>query len=223
MTTATIAVKGSASDDFPADYALVQFGCEFNTPARSEALAGGNSLIAAVRDTAAHLGDAVREIKVATLRVHETFNFVGSDNEREHAGWVAQLDGRLLLEPNIVPVAIAALIKTGVRVDNVSWRLDRDNELEARRAVRHLAVADAKDAAHDFALALGANLGNLLTLADPGLLGAASFADVPRRSAQMLASAASRPTWDEFVDIDRELITISAHVEASYEVILHEE
>ena len=46
MTTATIAVKGSASDDFPADYATVFFGHEFNAPARSEVPpAGGNAVI----------------------------------------------------------------------------------------------------------------------------------------------------------------------------------
>lgn len=222
MTTATIAVKGSACDDFSADYALVQVGHEFNAPSRSEALVGGNAVIAQVRETAAQLGSGVREVTVNSMRVQETFNHVGPNNIREHSGWVAQLGGQLLIEPSTVPAAIAALIKTGVRVDQLSWHLDRDTELQAHRAVRRLAVADAKEAANDFALALGGSLGDLIALADPGLLGATALASGPRRSSYMgMASAGkSGASWDESVDIDPGVITISANVEASYEVTL---
>src|ERR1700688_4076244 len=124
MTTATIAVKGSASDDFPADYATVFFGHEFNAPARSEALAGGNAVIAQVRDAAARLGTGVREVKVQSLRVQETFNHVGPDHIREHAGWTAHLSGELRIEPGTVPTASAELIKMGVRIDSLTWHLD---------------------------------------------------------------------------------------------------
>ncbi len=223
MTTATIAVKGSASDDFPADYALVQFGHELNAPARSEALAGGNVVIAQLRDTVAQVGAGVREMKVQSLRVQETFNHVGPDHIREHSGWAAQLSGQLLIEPSTVSAAIAELIKTGVRIFQLTWHLDPDTELQAHRAVRRLAVADAREAANDFALALGANIGSLITLADPGLLGATAFPNGARRSSHMgLSSAgASGASWDEYVDIDPEVITISANVEASYEVTLN--
>ncbi len=222
MTTATIAVKGSASDDFPADYATVFFGHEFNAPARSEALAGGNAVIAQVRDAAARLGTGVREVKVQSLRVQETFNHVGPDHIREHAGWTAQLSGEIRIEPGTVPTASAELIKMGVRIDYLTWHLDTDTALRAHRAVRRLAVADAKEAANDFALALDANLGNLITLADPGLLGATDFV-VRGPTTRRLASAtagASTTSWDEYVDIDPEVITIWANVEASYEVTL---
>jgi uncharacterized protein YggE len=108
----------------------------------------------------------------------------------------------------------------GVRIHQLSWHLDPDTDLQARRAVRRLAVADAREAANDFALALGANLGSLIALADPGLLGATLFANGARGSSHMgFASAmSSGASWDEFVDIDPEVITISANVEASYEV-----
>jgi uncharacterized protein YggE len=220
MTTATIAVKGSASDDFPADYALVQFGHAFNAAARSEALAGGNAVIAQLRDAVAQIGDGVREMKVQWLRVQETFNHVGPDQTREHSGWVAQLGGQLLMEASTVPAAVAVLIKMGVRIDQLTWHLDRDTEIQAHRAVRRLAVTDAREAANDFAFALGANMGSLIALADPGLLGGTTFANGARRSSHMgMASAgASAPSWDEYVDIDPGVITISANVEASYEV-----
>jgi hypothetical protein len=220
MTTATIAVKGSASDDFPADYATLQFGHEFHAAARSEALAGGNSVITQLRDTVAHVGADVREMKVQSLRVQETFDHVGPDHVREHTGWVAQLGGQLLIEPGAVPSLVAELIRIGVTVYQLTWHLDPDTELQAHRAVRRLAVADAKEAANDFALALGADLGSLIALADPGLLGAA-YANATRGSSHMrMASATSGASWDGYVDIDPELITISANVEASYEVTL---
>ena len=220
MTTATIAVKGSASDDFPADYATLQFGHEFHAAARSEALAGGNSVITQLRDTVAHVGADVREMKVQSLRVQETFDHVGPDHVREHTGWVAQLGGQLLIEPGAVPSSVAELIRIGVTVYQLTWHLDPDTELQAHRAVRRLAVADAKEAANDFALALGADLGSLIALTDPGLLGAA-YANATRGSSHMrMASATSGASWDGYVDIDPELITISANVEASYEVTL---
>jgi uncharacterized protein len=223
MTTATIAVKGSASDDFPADYAIVHFGLEFNAPARSEALAGGNAVVAQLRESVALVGAGVREMKVQSFRVEETFNHVGPDRVREHSAWVAQVGGQLLVEPGTVPAAIAELIRTGVQTHQLTWHLDPDTRLQAHRAVRREAVADAREAANDFALALGADLGRLITLADPGLLGAAVFSNGPTRAATMARASSARASdvsWDGSVDIDTAMITISANVEASYEVTL---
>jgi uncharacterized protein YggE len=219
MTTATIAVKGSASEDFPADYATAFFGHEFNAAARSEALAGGNAVIAQLRETIARVGSGAREMKVQSLRVQETFNHVGPDHVREQTGWAAQLGGWILIEAGTVPVAVAQLIKTGVRISHLTWHLDLDTELRAHRAVRRLAVADAREAATDFALALDADLGRLITLADPGLLGVGDF-EVRGPRSMRSASAMSGTSWDEYVDIDPEEITIWANVEASYEVTL---
>jgi uncharacterized protein YggE len=222
MTTATIAVKGKASNDVPADYATVHFGHEFSAPARSEALAGGNVIIGQLRETVTNVGPGVREIKVQSLRVHEMFNHVGSGQIREHAGWTAQLGGQLSAEPEFVSAVCAALIKVGVTINQLTWHLDPDTEFQAQRAVRRLAVTDARDAANDFAIALGAQLGRLIALADPGLLGATSSAIGTRSAMHMgFASALSgTSSWDEYVDIDPEMITISANVEASYEVNL---
>jgi uncharacterized protein YggE len=225
MNTATIVVKGSASDEFPADFAVVQFSHQFIAPARSEALAEGNAVVAQLRDTTAQAGAGVREMKVRSLRVEETFNLVGPDRVREQSGWTAQMAGELLAEPGSVREFVAALIKVGVSINHISWHLDPDTEKSAHRAVRRLAVADAVDAANDFAVALGGNVGRLITLADPGLLGAVTLQNGPRRSSRSSGTAfatagGSATSWDQQVDIDPDLITISANVEASYEVTL---
>jgi uncharacterized protein len=222
MTTATIAVKGSASDDFPANYAIAHFGYEFVAPARSEALAEANAAIAHLRDTVTDIGAGVREMKVQSFRVEETFNHVGVDHIREHSGWAAHVGGQVLVEASAVPAAVAQLIKTGASTHQLTWHLDRDTQLQAHRAVRREAVADAREAASDFALALGAELGTLITLADPGLHAGPVLTASPRRAsaAATAMSGASSASWDEYVDIDPALITISANVEASYEVTL---
>ena len=222
MTTATIAVRGSASDEFPADFANVQFAHDLSASARSEALAGGNAVIAALRDLAERTCAGVRDLLARSLRVEEMFNFVGPDHVREHTGWTALIEGNLLVEPEAVASVVAELIKTGVTIQHLSWHLDRDTESKARRAVRRLAVADAADAAADFASALGATLADLITLSDPGLFGAAQFHSATRASAHMgIATAAmSAPSWEGHVNIDPGVITVSANVEASYAVTL---
>lgn len=225
MTTATIVVKGNASDEFPADFAVVQFSYQFTATARSEALAEGNAVIAQLRDTAAQAGAGVREMRVRSLGVEEMFNLVGPDRVREQSGWTAQVAGELLLEPGNVPEVVAALIKVGVSIRHISWHLDPDTETSAHRAVRRLAVANAVEAANDFAIALGGTVGRLITLADPGLIGAVTFQPSFRRSsrstgAAFATSGASPTSWDQRVDIDPDLIAISANVEASYEVTL---
>ncbi|MGB8196345.1 MAG: SIMPL domain-containing protein [Acidimicrobiales bacterium] len=217
MTTATIAVKGSASDEVPADYAIIHFGHQFDASARSEALAGGNAAIAHLRETVATLGAGVREVTFQSFHVAETYDQVGPDHIREHTGWAAQVGGQLVVDAGTVPAAVAELIKAGVRTHQLSWHLDPATRLATHRAVRREAVADAKEAANDFALALGAELGSLITLADPGLLGAAHNGS---RTLAASATRASATSWDEHVDVDRALITIAANVEASYEVTL---
>ncbi|HEY5303324.1 MAG TPA: SIMPL domain-containing protein [Acidimicrobiales bacterium] len=220
MAKATIAVKGSASDDFTADFALVRLSHRYTAQDRSEALAGGNALIAQVRDAAQQLGTGVRVVKVKFLRMIETFNQVGLEHEQEPSGWGAHIACDLAIEPDTVPVAVAELTRIGVTINRIIWLLDPDTEARARRAVRRLAVADAKDAANDFALALGGILGNLIALADPGLLGPATFQSGAPSDARagITTSAMASSGWFDSIDIDPEMVTISANVEASYEV-----
>jgi len=224
MTTATIAVRGSASSEFPADVALVHFQHQFTVPARSEALAHGNAVIAQLRELFDNFTSGVREMKVRSLRVEEWFETVGPDHRREQTGWSSYVSGEVFVEPGYLPEVAAALTKAGVTISNVSWHLDPDSVATAHRSVRRLAVIDAMEAAKDFATALGGTLGRVITLADPGLLGAASFQNGsrgPSRAASAFATAGAASThWDELVDIDSYSITISANVEASYEVTI---
>jgi uncharacterized protein YggE len=219
MSTATIAVKGNASEEFPADFAGLHFQHHHTMPARSDALAHGNAVIAQLRDTAAH-AQGVRELKVRSLRVDDVFTRVGP----EPSGWSAQVAGEAFVEAVDVPEIVAALTKVGVTISHVTWHLDTETATGAHRAVRRQAVANALEAANDFADALGGTVGRLITLADPGLLNAGAFAGnaygLTRAAGAYVASATSGTAWDERVAIDPSVVIVSASVEASYEVNL---
>jgi uncharacterized protein YggE len=156
-------------------------------------------------------------MKVRSLRVEEAFTAVGPDHIREPSGWSVLVMGEAYADADKVPEVVAALTRVGVSILNVTWRLEVTTEASAQRAVRRQAVDNALEAANDFAAALVGTLGDLITLADPGLLSAA-----PTRAAgAILASAtASGTSWDERVDIDPYMITVSASVEASHVVNL---
>jgi hypothetical protein len=223
MSTATIAVKGNAREEFPADFAVIHFQHQYTMPARSEALAHGNAVVAQLRDVAAQTTTGVREMKVRSLRVEEAFTG-RPDHILEPSGWGVHITGETMVEIDSVPEIVAALTKVGVSISHVSWHLETETEARAHRAVRRQAVADALEAANDFAAALGGTVGDLITLADPGLLSAGAFTGnsrgPTRTSGASLASATSGTPWDERVDIDPYVITVSASVEASYVVNL---
>jgi uncharacterized protein YggE len=133
--------------------------------------------------------------------------------------------GEAFVEPGSVPEVAAVLTKVGVSISHVTWQLEPETEASAHGVVRRQAVADALEAANDFAAALGGTVGGLITLADPGLLGDGAFqgnSRGPTRAAGAFLAAASSSAapWDQRVDIDPYPITVSASVEASYEVNL---
>jgi uncharacterized protein YggE len=224
MSSATIAVKGSASEEFTADFAGIHFHHQYVMPARSDALAHGNAVIAQLRAVAAEGDLGVREIKVRSFRVDETFKVGETEGSREPSGWGVHVTGEAFVETANVSEIVAALTKVGVSISHVSWHLEPETEARAHRAVRRQAVADALEAANDFAAALGGTVGDLITLADPGLLSAGAFAPTTRGATRsghaFMASATSGSPWEERVDIDPYEITVSASVEASYVVNL---
>lgn len=225
MTTATIAVRGNAIGEFPPDFAVVHFHHQFGAPARSEALAHGNDVAAQLRDVTARSELGVREIRVRNIRVVEMFKDAKPGHAREPYGWGVQVEGEATAGSRTVPEVAAALTKVGVSISHVSWQLDPESEASAYRTVRRQAVANALEAASDFAVALGGTVGQLITLADSGLLGAGAFEGSQRgpiraAGAFHATATASGVHWDDRADIDPYPITVDASVEARYEVNL---
>jgi uncharacterized protein len=225
MSTATIAVNGDASREYPADDASVYFHHQFTAPARSSALAHGNAVVTQLREYANQIDSGVREMKIRAVGVNENFSGTGSERVHEPSGWTAQVVGEAFADPESVPVVVAGLIKLGVSIGQVAWLLKPETEADARRQVRRLAVDKALEAANDFADALGGTVGRLIALADPGLLGSGAVQGSwrgPARAGGAYFSAASisAAPWDERIDIDSSTIMVTASVEASYEVNL---
>jgi hypothetical protein len=156
-------------------------------------------------------------MKIRSLSVEEAFTTVEPDHVREPTGWSVLVTGEVRADAESVPEVVAALTRVGVTIVNVTWHLEPATEASAQRA-----VDNALEAAIDFAAALGGTLGDLITLADPGLLSAGASGNSRTRSAgAFLASDTSYGSlWDERVDIDTSVITVAASVEASYVVNL---
>ena len=127
-------------------------------------------------------------------------------------GHAATVSGTADVTAEEVGVVVTVLVAAGARIGWLGWDLDVDNA--AYRKVRQEAVADAHRAASDFAEAVGASLGALVTLADPGLLGAGVPSEHGDLSIRASASYSIEPV--EELDLDPEPQTVSAHVEACF-------
>ena len=120
MSSATIAVKGNASEEFAADFADVHFRHLFTSPARSDALAHGNAVIAQLRDVGAQSTLRVRDMKIRSLSVEEAFTTVEPDHVREPTGWSVLVTGEVRADAESVPEVVAALTRVGVTIVNVT-------------------------------------------------------------------------------------------------------
>lgn len=209
--TTTVSVRGDAELEVAPDFATVSLACTSRAPASDDALRAAGRLAEQVR---AVLTDraGVRTFTIGRVRVSEVTHW---DREREQhlrTGYSATVSGRADIGTAAVGPTVTALVTAGAQISWVSWGLFTDNA--AYREVRKLAVAEAHRAAEDFADAVGAPLGVLVTLADPGLLGAG----VPQDHEMLYsrASASIEPEPAEDLDLDPEPQTVTARVEACY-------
>ena len=159
------------------------------------------------------LADAagVRRNELGRVRVHERRHWSEERDRWIADGFAASVSGSADVDVAEVGRVVGVLVAAGATVNWVGWSLDDDNV--AYREVRKLAVAEAHRAAEDFADAVGAWLGPLVSLADPGLLGAG----VPDGGHHRVLSAAlhsdAEPTE---LDLDPEVQEVHARVEACF-------
>ena len=210
-----INVRGSASDDVAPDYASVACSCSSTADdaatAQARASAIADALRAAVTDA-----PGVRSLTLSRVSVHEVTRWNDKRQETERTGWQATLSGVCEVDADQAGATTGLLVGAGAEVGYLNWLLDRDNP--AQRRVRAAAVADARRAADDFAEAVGGVVGELLTLADPGLLGGGPGEAAPRAASTMLALDAATAKGMA-VSVDPGTVTVFAAVEASYTVV----
>jgi uncharacterized protein YggE len=206
----TVSVRGTARLEVDPDYGTVSFSVEAEASTSPKALERAAIVADACR---AVLADAagVRRRELGRVRVHERRHWSEQRNRWIADGFAASVSGSTDVDVAAVGRVVGALVDAGAVVGWVGWSLDDDNV--AHREVRKHAVAEAHRAAVDFADAVGAPLGPLVTLADAGLLGAGVPDAGPHRVYS--AASASEPEPAE-LDLDPEVQEVFARVEACF-------
>ena len=208
---ATLNVRGLASEDVEPDYGVIHCSAVGRADSAAAALERANALADTMRAAASRL-PGVRSMRLSRASVHETFEWDESTHAQRSTGWQAVIGGSTEAEAASVADVAGELVAAGAEMSHVSWCINDDNA--AYRRVRAAAVADARRAADDFAEALGGTVGDLISLADPGLLGGGS--PMPTARGEMVLAMASGPSAKSAVSVDTELIIVTVVVEASY-------
>ncbi|MEW6566572.1 MAG: SIMPL domain-containing protein [Chloroflexota bacterium] len=175
----TISVTGTGSTRLPPDLALVTLGVQTQGPDVGEAVDENNRKVTDV------IG-AIRELGVAAADVATTQFSVSTQQLYDENG---QLTGEVTYwVDNLVSVRLRELDKLGQllqqalshganTVQNVTFTVENpEDELDAARL---LAIQDARDQAEQLAKAAGVELGEVLTVGEPGYVPVYMEAAVP--------------------------------------------
>jgi len=213
--TASLSVRGSATQEIQPDFAFIAVEVSGRSPEQQTALSVARNTLETLRAGLA-AARGVRRSEFSTVGVHEYSRWDEAVQANVAGGWLASVWGYVDAEVEAVGSLVAVVTEAGAQVSSLDWRLDADNP--AQREVRRAAVADAARAAEDFATALGRSVGDLITLADPGLLGGQVVA-VGRGLAGARSMAATGGHQADFeIDLDPRPVTVQAYVEARYKL-----
>lgn len=203
-----VRVHGEAIHRFPPDHAVLSVSVErTSTTDRAAALTQAAATAAALREALS--GDpGVRKVVLSRVGVREATRWNPGAQEQEHSGWLAWVSGHVTVDAAAAGDVAGLIAATEADVFGVAWGLD-DDGVAARRETRIAAVAAAREAATDFAEAVGHQLGELRVLADPGLSGGAT----PAVSFGLARDAAASTPQ---VDLDPQSVEVVAMVEATY-------
>lgn len=210
----TVSVRGFAEIEVPPDFATASFNVTATAVEADDALAMASEDAAACRAVFAE-SVGVRQSRVSRVRVQELNHWNKERDQYISDGYSATLTGSAEIEVRDAAGVIERLVDAGARISWVGWDVDRDNP--AYRQARKLAVADAHRAANDFADAIGAALGSLATLADPGLLEAGRRTTGDHGAGSRVFSAMSvDDSGSDELELDPEPQRVQAHVEACF-------
>ncbi len=203
----TLSVRGEASLEVLADHVLLTVQVSRSDPDRALATASAAEAADALRAAVAATA-GVRTSALSRVRVVETSEWDDRTRTTVRTGWQATLGGRVDVEAASAGDVVGAVVDAGAEVVGADWRPFDDNPVH--REVRRLAVVAAGRAAADFADALGGSLGELVELADAGLL--SGSAEAEPRLARMLVMGSGAGS----IDVDPQLLTVRAVVDARY-------
>lgn len=218
LTTATAAVRGSATVTVEADYAVLHLTVRHQRRDREEAVARATADVAVARELLAGFAGR-RSGYMSGLRVRRERFYDNATQTMVDGDWTVEANGEARIDRDAVAAAAASVVASTVSLDGIGWCLDDTNP--AYRQARKDAVADARRAAADFAEGAEMQLGPLVSLADPGLLDAGVAAQAKYRGDAMTMATMDAPGGGEGDDLTVEppRLTVGATVEAVYRLL----
>lgn len=178
-TTTEIITTGAAARTLAADRATLHLRVSVTDANREDAVRRAAELHAALVRRAEALveaGEAERFEADPLTTSSSSWEQDGSRRTEHYAGASVRA---LLLRLDLVGELTAELATTGVD-PSVEWRLSDELRRGVESELRREAVADARDRAEDYAVAVGTTLGAVLEVREPGSAGGsggATFAD----------------------------------------------
>jgi uncharacterized protein YggE len=208
---ATLRVRGTARLEEDPTRCIIGWSASKTHEVAQETLVLIGPIVEAVRDISSRLADDERD-RFTTDRIR-TWPRSHRDPETDeiiHDGHTSSVAGTLDIGagPN-VGIAVEQIIAAGAEISYVRWALAPDTD--AYRRARKAAVAQAAEAAADFAEATGGQLGALVSLSDPGV-------GDPGDRAVLGAVARSAGGAAPSVRFDPKPIVVTASVEAVFTV-----
>ena len=206
-------VRGEATEEVAPDYANLSCSAvardQSATAAQNTADATASAMREAVSDA-----PGVRSLRLSRVSVHEVREWSEEKHTHVLVGWEARIGGTCEVDAEVAGDIAGALVESGAELGGVTWCLEDTNP--AYRRVRKAAVADARRAADDFADALKSTVGELVSLADPGLLSVGG--GMPRTEGMLSVAfdTGGAARGKASVNLDTEFVNVRAIVEASY-------
>lgn len=206
-TSATVIVRGRASREVEPDYAVISTAIEATAAEQHDAMRQVARIADDLRDGIGAT-PGVRTFLLPQVRVQRNQRWDERRQTSIPTDWTASVSGNVECAREAAGALVALIGGAGAQVMWVSWEVDRANP--NHREVRREAVADAVQAAEDFAAAVGRDLGPLLSLADEGLSSGSRDDSGP-----MLMRAAATAGGPR-IDLDPQPQVLSAAVEATF-------
>jgi len=189
-----------------ADHAHITVQVRREDVDRELATSAAGEVASAVR-TALDGTGGIRRSTFSRLMVREVSEWDERTRTNQRRAWEASLAGTVDADADAVGEVSGLLVEAGAEVLDVGWHVDDSNAVHAQ--VRRDAVAAAARAA-----ALGGKLGELVELADSGLL--SQGPSMQGRAPGMPMAALARGGGLGPVELDPQLMTVRAVVEARY-------
>ena len=207
---ATLRVRGTARLEEAPTRAVIGWSASRTHEVAAETLVQLGPIVEAVRDVSSRaIRDDRDRFTTDRIRTWPRSHRDSDTQEIVHDGHTSSVTGTLDLDAGVeLGSIVEQIVAAGADITYVRWALAPDTD--AHRRARKAAVAQAVEAAADFAEATGGQLGALATLSDPGVGDPGDRAMI----GSAMRSAGSGPS----VRFDPQPIVVTAAVEAVFTV-----